>query len=181
MEFFTADLHLGSTNIIKYCKRPFKSGDHQIKRLVGEINNRCKPEDTLYHVGDFILYGKERGVESLRIKPVTLEKSINCKLVHILGNHDRNNKIKGGLDLAILKVGKYTALLTHFPPWDKRIVDITSSIKGIDVYICGHVHDSWKLRSFKDKLVINVGVDVWNYRPVSKVQLIKLIDKSIVK
>jgi calcineurin-like phosphoesterase family protein len=123
------------------------------------------------------LYGKERGVESLRIKPAALEKLINCKLIHILGNHDKNNKVKGGMGMAIKSIGKNTALISHFPPWDTRIINVTESIKGIDVFLCGHVHDKWKLGFFKNKPVINVGVDVWSYRPVSKSEHIKFNDK----
>ena len=176
MEYYSADLHLGSSNIIEYCSRPFKSAQHQIKRLIGEINNRCRPGDTLYHNGDFVLYGKERGVESLRIKPAEFENMINCKLVHILGNHDRNNGVKGKLDHDIIKLKKNClASIQHYPPWSP--LAINAHVAHVDVYLCGHVHDSWKHKTFNGKPVINVGCDVWNYRPVSKVELLKYINK----
>ena len=178
MEYYSADLHLGSKNIIEYCGRPFKSAQHQIKRLIGEINNRCRPGDTLYHNGDFVLYGKERGVESIRIKPIEFENMINCKVVHILGNHDRNNGIKGGLDFGIVKLSKNClAAIQHYPPWAPQAIKVDVNV---DVYLCGHVHDSWKVRTFNKKPVINVGCDVWNYRPVSKVDLVKFIDKGLL-
>jgi len=174
MDFYTADLHLGSTNIIEYCGRPFKSGEHQIKRLIGEINNRCRPGDTLYHNGDFVLYGKERGIESIRIKPIEFEKQINCKLIHIVGNHDNNNGIKDGVDFVIKKWGKRVVAIQHYPPWYDKAVRVSVDA---DIYLCGHVHDSWTVRKYLGKPVINVGCDVWKYRPISKVEIIRYIEK----
>lgn len=37
--------------------------------------------------------------------------------------------------------------------------------------LCGHVHDKWKT---KHKM-INVGVDVWNFQPVSTTEIIRII------
>lgn len=41
--------------------------------------------------------------------------------------------------------------------------------------LCGHVHEAWK----RDGRVINVGVDVWDYRPVSTETLISLIESGV--
>jgi calcineurin-like phosphoesterase family protein len=40
--------------------------------------------------------------------------------------------------------------------------------------ICGHVHEKWKV---VDKM-INVGVDQWNYKPVSIEEISKIICPS---
>ena len=170
--YFTSDLHFGSHNINGYCDRPFTSAVHARKILTNNINSRCKPEDVLYHNGDFILYGKERGVESIRLKPEDYLADINCTVVHITGNHDANNGLKGGLLGAYIKLSKnVTAWIEHYPPWVNKAPDA-------DVYLCGHVHNSWKTKTYNGKLVINVGCDVWNYRPVRKDELIKFIFKK---
>ena len=174
MDFFTSDLHFGSSNIIKYCNRPFKSVDHMTKRLVNEINQKChRDTDVLYHVGDFVLFGREKGVESSRVKPIEFEKMIKPKLIHILGNHDLNNKVQGSITGAYVKIGQKTAWLQHYPPWYDNQIAPTNA----DIYLCGHVHDSWTFKSYKGKLVINVGCDVWNYRPISVKDIIKCYDK----
>jgi len=173
MLYFTADIHFGSTNIIEYCKRPFKSAEHMIDRFINNINERCKPDDDLISVGDWVLYGKERGVESLRIKPIEYEKRINCKVTHILGNHDLNNGVKGFIKGAYMKVGKKTAWVQHYPPW----YDDYKAPTDVDLYLCGHVHNNWKFRTYADKIVINVGVDVNQMRPVSVQQIVQWLDK----
>lgn len=44
------------------------------------------------------------------------------------------------------------------------------------VLLCGHVHERWKTnRSFKGSLMINVGVDVWEMKPVSLSTILDLI------
>lgn len=48
--------------------------------------------------------------------------------------------------------------------------------KGIPI-LCGHVHDSWQTKG----LNINVGVDVWNYKPVGAEQLWELVRHMQVK
>ncbi|MFX9969596.1 hypothetical protein ABTP69_19195, partial [Acinetobacter baumannii] len=40
--------------------------------------------------------------------------------------------------------------------------------------LCGHVHDVWNTR---DKM-INVGVDQWDYYPVSAAQILDLVENS---
>ena len=171
MIFFTADLHFGSSNIIKYCNRPYKSVDHMNSKLVKQINSRCKSDDVLYHVGDFILYGKEKGVESMRKKPSEFESEINCKVIHFTGNHDSNNKLKSSLLGSYIKISKdITAWVQHYPPWYESDWQVPKA----DLYICGHVHKAWKTAEYKHRLVINVGCDMWQYRPVSKKEIIKL-------
>ena len=174
MIFFTSDLHFGSQNIITYCERPFKDVNHQTERLIKNINMRCKENDVLYHIGDFVMYGRERGVEVNRIKPVEYEKRINCQVIHILGNHDLNNGVRGAITGCYIKFGKQTAWLQHTPPWDKSCLAPTDA----DIYLCGHVHKCWKISTYCEKPVINVGCDMWNYQPIKVQDIIKFIQKT---
>lgn len=177
MDYFTADLHLGSSNIIKYCKRPFKNVGLQTERLINSINERCNKNDTLYHLGDFVLYGRERGVESVRIKPDIYEKLIQCKVIHTVGNHDLNNQLKCHITAITMNLGRYKAVLQHYPPWHKDAFTHPDT----DVYLCGHIHTQFKVRVWEGKVVINVGCDVWNYRPIAKSELMTVIQKEFSK
>ena len=70
--FFTSDLHLQSSEhpgIIEWAHRPFKSVAKHDAALIRGINERCKPDDLLIHVGDLMNYGKNRGAEAGRNKP----------------------------------------------------------------------------------------------------------------
>ena len=58
-------LHL---NIIRYCERPFKSAEEMNKVIIRKHNERVKPEDTVFFLGDFIFKGgKEGGEENKEI------------------------------------------------------------------------------------------------------------------
>lgn len=50
--WFTADLHLGHTNIIKYCSRPFGSAEEMNGRILENFNSVIRPGEPLYIVGD---------------------------------------------------------------------------------------------------------------------------------
>ena len=46
------------------------------------------------------------------------------------------------------------------------------------VNFVGHVHEKWKVMKKNNVLLINVGVDVWDFRPVSFQKLYNLIQES---
>ena len=100
--WFTADLHLGHANIIKYCKRPFLTTDERhradtdprgkwrvsretVERhddaLLRAINDAVMPEDTLWIIGDFC-WGEQGTARKYRDR-------IACGDVRLVwGNHD---------------------------------------------------------------------------------------------
>ena len=63
--FFTADPHFGHTNIIRYENRPFASAEEMDQELIRRWNETVSPEDTVYLLGDFSFYGKEKSTEIL--------------------------------------------------------------------------------------------------------------------
>lgn len=89
MIWFTSDTHYNHKNIVKGISRwPDKSScrDFETKEqmndlLVENINRVVKPDDTLFHLGDFSFHGKDKIYE--------FRGRINCKNVHLIyGNHD---------------------------------------------------------------------------------------------
>lgn len=55
--FFSSDYHLGHTNVLGYCNRPFKNIDDMCLSIIREHNQRVRLNDTLYHLGDFCFRG----------------------------------------------------------------------------------------------------------------------------
>ena len=56
--WFTSDTHFSHCNIIKYCNRPFKDVDEMNKILIQNWNNVVRPDDIVWHLGDFALGDK---------------------------------------------------------------------------------------------------------------------------
>ena len=199
--YWSADLHLGHANIIAYCNRkifmnPYEilvmeSGDEQaIRRLriseatlkrmnVGLIRNwneRVKPDDIVIHVGDFCFKnsaGGKRG-EGVAITALEWEKKLNGRIIHVKGNHDRNNSCKTIIEGVLIKFGGRQIYCVHKP--DHCNYDY-------DINFTGHVHEKWKFRQYVDGKkktdCINVGTDQWRYRPVQFKEIMRAYSRWV--
>ncbi|MFA5174699.1 MAG: metallophosphoesterase [Candidatus Pacearchaeota archaeon] len=171
--WLTSDLHLGHSGIIKYCNRPFKDEQQMNETLIRNWNQRIKKDDVVYHLGDFCFRG---GIEGGTNKAKYWEDQLNGKIIHIKGNHDPQNSVKSILKVALLEFGNKVVLAKHEPPLMKLEVP-----EFCDFVLCGHVHEKWKyiwLSDTNDTIpIINVGVDIWNFRPVRLDEILVFYDK----
>jgi calcineurin-like phosphoesterase family protein len=81
MIHFTSDTHFGHANVIIHGYRPFKTVEEMDATLVNEWNRVVKPEDTVWHLGDFAWFKESFILEVLA--------SLNGVKHLVLGNHDR--------------------------------------------------------------------------------------------
>lgn len=159
--FFTSDTHFGHVNIIKYCKRPFSSVEEMDNTLVRNWNAIVRPEDTVYHLGDFAVGGG----------PATpYLRRLSGNIYFCRGNHDKRliNYYSYDFDSSVpylreLTVEKQEIVLCHYAMkvWN-------GSHKG-HWQLYGHSHGT--LPDDPNSLSCDVGVDCWNYFPVSMDQL----------
>jgi len=159
-KFFTSDLHLNHPNIIRYCSRPFKSVKEQDSYLIHKINEICSYNDLLYHIGDLMMFG---GGEAKKRTFEYYADQINCEVIYLKGNHDFDNVPTGVLDSTIevkTNEGKQKVYITHNP-------DHINSGKNIIVNLVGHVHGKYRMFKCRNQYTVNVGVDVWNYQPIT--------------
>lgn len=194
MIFFTSDHHFWHANIIKFCGRPFSSVEEMNEMMVKNWNDVVGPDDTVYCLGDF----------SMAFRPVeTFTSRLNGKKYLVPGNHDfchsyhkksrsaesRTRWIKKYEDHGWIVLPEQTTLdipgvatvnMCHHP---YKIVNATPSTTG-EPYdekwrpkddgrwlLCGHIHEKWKI---VDRM-INVGVDQWDFRPVSVEEIGRVI------
>jgi len=207
--FYTADTHFQHSNIIKYCGRTIfmnssekeeyakifeieneeerkkaiqkmNISNETIKKhndiLIKNINERVKKDDTLIMNGDFCYKGRNK------VNSNYFEKQINAKVIFVLGNHDRNNKLKTKIYGMVIREGGRKFYIVH----DPRHVNF-----NYEINLTAHAHDKWECRQVsidneKDKFgcwiyddhisdpikghithLINIGVDVWDYKPVT--------------
>ena len=148
MWFFTADLHLNHSNIIKYCNRPFcskieqdmldlvnkkaipisdvviskESTDSMTDSIINSINSVVSRKDNLVIIGDFChTKNKDRDLDIKKLRD-----RINCFNVYlILGNHDDRkymSKYFTCYDQYTFKIDGQVIFTFHYPcrSWDKK-------------------------------------------------------------
>jgi len=151
--FFTSDQHFFHDNIRRYCGRPFKDITEMHREIMGRWNGVVGPRDTVYCLGDFAFQSKARyGAVS------DILKTLNGKKILIKGNHDKGMGIMKqlGFDEVHLEAEYNGIPLIHVPRPSWKLT------------LCGHIHEHWVTSG---KFLINVGVDVWNFTPVTLEQL----------
>lgn len=164
MIYFTSDTHYGHSNIIKHCNRPFSSAEEMNEHMIKQWNSVVTPQDTVYHLGDFAFANKD--------KTKLIMSRLSGNKVLILGNHDdkANHKDAGWNHISTyyeLKHDGQTYCMFHYPihSWNKRGHGA--------IHLHGHVHASL----MPDCRRFDVGVDSWNFTPVSIDVINKLAEK----
>jgi calcineurin-like phosphoesterase family protein len=170
--WFTSDLHLGHARIIELCRRPFADLDEMNEAIIRRWNERVASGDRVFVLGDVAL---GQIAESL-----PLVGRLNGTKLLVPGNHDRcwsgNHRIRP-IDRSRYEGVGFTILpelhrhgdwwLCHFPTAgdshdEDRYVNHRPTIPEGEWLVHGHVHEKWKVNGRQ----INVGVDVWDFRPV---------------
>ena len=160
--FFTSDTHFFHGNIMKYCQRPFDSVEEMNETIIENWNSVVKKEDFIYHLGDFAMGPLQKTQEVF--------ERLNGRKYLIRGNHD-NNSIKqlGWVwvkDTAMIKVYDQYIWLSHYPhrTWNRAIHGAW--------HLFGHIHN----KKAPYWLSFNVGVDAWDFTPISYDQVNKTME-----
>lgn len=165
--FVTADLHLGHANIIKYCNRPFDNVIEMTNTIIKRWNERVKKEDLVYVIGDLLFKSSVNR---------NLINYLNGRIILIEGNHDKHNKvsaIKTKIHSLYLKYNNQYIQLVHDPK------DVYIS-KGNSIALVGHVHNNWEFKdTYNNCIMINVGVDVNNFYPITLDEVFKKYNQYI--
>ena len=137
--------------------------------------NKLDRHDVLFHVGDFVLVGHDRhGIKDdfSDIKYSEYLDKIKPHIILLNGNHDSGHNVKAMLTSAVVNLNrKYKNIsVSHFP--------LTKTYDTLKIHLCGHIHDKWLVNFDKETKVLNlnVGVDVWDSRPVDNLTLVKVLD-----
>ncbi len=182
MIWIQSDGHWGHKNIIGYTSRPFKTIEEMNEALINNWNSVVKSDDTIYCLGDFAF--------SLDVVKKISPRLLGRKTL-IPGNHCPVFKFHKDcgwtdvLDEAIIKIGEYEVRLNHFPYQDKRYKTKHFDYQPKDdgrILCHGHLHSKKENRVRKspsESLMIDCGVDCWDYKPVSEVELVELIKNNI--
>jgi calcineurin-like phosphoesterase family protein len=153
--FFTSDTHFGDPRGLAIDRRPFASVAEHDAALVARWNETVSAEDEVWHLGDFASAKRPQRIGELL-------SALNGRKHLIVGNNDGEATLR---DPAWASVQHYaemtldgTALvLCHYPfrTWNRMG-------KGA-LNLHGHSHGRLKPQTRQ----YDVGVDAWEYRPVT--------------
>lgn len=187
--FFSSDFHFGHQNIIGYCRRPFSSVEEMNEMLVSKWNALVGPSDVVHVLGDVAMGRRD---ETLRF----VGQLAGRKILYP-GNHDRcwyghgpsaakfeKEYLAAGFDEIRqgphkLRVAGRLVTLCHLPyRGDSGDTDRFNKFRPVDEglwLLHGHVHDKWR----QNGRMINVGVDVWDFTPVSEGRIADLMETEV--
>lgn len=110
MIWFTADTHFNHAAILTHTSRAFFSIKDHDDEIISTINQFVKPNDELWHLGDFCWTASKAGHYRQRI---------NCRKIHCTrGNHDASSLARHMSScemLAVKKIGGRVISLCHYP------------------------------------------------------------------
>ncbi len=156
--FFTSDTHFSHKNVISHSHRPFADVTEMDETMIERWNAVVKKHDQVWHLGDFCWHG------------ATAAKALLDRLnghIHLIwGNHDDNStrnltQWASSQPYAELNLDGVKLVLLHYGMrvWNR------SNHGSIHLY--GHSHG--KLAG--DSQCCDVGVDCWDFRPISLSQI----------
>lgn len=148
--FFISDLHMGHEKLIKNL-RGFSSVEEHDNLIIENWNRRVNKRDVVWVLGDLTMENNNYDF---------LDKLNGIKFV-VLGNHDKPNHVNDLLKKVnkvggMVKLGKYSVVLTHCPIHE-------SEIDRFKLNIHGHVHE----HTLPDNRYFNVSCEAINYTPIS--------------
>ncbi len=167
--FFTSDTHFGHTGILRHCAktRPFKDAKEMDEAMIHNWNARVKPNDTVWHLGDFCWD---------TVDPFAIRTRLNGKIHIVWGNHDKNTRRNSHLfesshELVEIKSNGQKIVLCHYAMqvWN-------GSHKG-SWHLYGHSHGTLATNPFS--LSMDVGVDCHGMAPISFRQVAYIMSQKI--
>jgi calcineurin-like phosphoesterase family protein len=163
--YFTADTHFGHHNGIEQNRRPFPSVAEMNAAMIDRWNAVVGPEDEVWHLGDFA-YKSARPVQGIL-------SELNGHKHLILGNHDapktRTLPWASVSQMKEVLVDGQRIFLCHYP-----MMSWPAMNRGA-IHLHGQVHG----KQLGPAGSIDVGVDEWEFRPVSLPQILERIDQRL--
>lgn len=176
--WFISDTHFGHTNIIEFLDnennriRPFMDIEDHDETLVKNWNERVRPQDRIYHLGDVVM--------NKRCLPIL--SRLNGRKVLIKGNHDifpLKDYTPYFEDIRAYKVfPKHGLICSHIPVHPRELE------KRFTLNVHGHLHHNMIITSMvehmrdgpsdvSDKRYKNICVEFTNYAPVALGEILK--------
>ena len=153
--FYTADQHFFHRNIIRLCNRPFQTVEEMNATIISRHNATVGPNDEVYHLGD-VSFDARQAEQML--------SQLNGRHHLIVGNHDPSPTLSLPVwqSVSVYKEVQdkgRKVVLFHYP-----ILEWNGAFKGW-YQLHGHTHGN--ITEYPRKHIVDVGVDVWDFYPVT--------------
>lgn len=201
MTYFTSDEHFWHANVIKYCSRPHASVEDMNEDMIKKWNSVVKPEDTVYCLGDFSMAFRSVELYSFRLNGIKYLIPGNHDMCHSYHKKSRSQENREKWiqkykdygwtvlpEQTTLDIGGLTVNICHHPyttKYETENEDKYTRWRPNDdgkILLCGHIHEKWKVnKSIGGTFMINVGVDQWDFTPVSAEKIFQMIKDGLVQ
>lgn len=193
--FLTSDHHFGHANIIKWRTDDdgnplFDSVEKMNDYMVARWNAIVGPDDVVLYLGDLAMGQRQQSLQVV--------SQLNGNIVFFPGNHDYvhpyaekgpewhqiylDSGINGiFVDNQMLETNVAQFWLSHFPPIHDREGDFRYDewrpprSDDMAFYFHGHCHHRWKLAESGNMRMLNVGVDVHDFEPITLEMALELL------
>jgi calcineurin-like phosphoesterase family protein len=159
--FFTSDTHFGHGGARALYRRPFDSIAAMDEAMVARWNAVVAPTDTVWHLGDFAIKQSAERVADLLAR-------LNGAKHLVTGNND-------------------PPTTTEQPGWTSRQPYAELEIEGTTLVLCHYAFRTWRDmgkgalnlhghshgRLKPQPRQVDVGVDVWDFHPVTLAQILR--------
>jgi calcineurin-like phosphoesterase family protein len=153
--FFTSDTHFGHGGALGLYRRPFASVAAMNEGLIERWNATVGSDDVVWHLGDFAIR-----------QPAAVAAELFARL------HGRKHLVTGNND---------PEAITALEAWESVQPYVEVTVDGVSLVLCHYPFRSWRGmgigwinlhghchgRLKPQPRQFDVGVDVWDFRPVS--------------
>ena len=175
--WFTADLHLGHANIIKYCNRPFASIHEMDAELVTRWNDLVGDKDDIYILGDIAF--------SRPLVVIPLIRQLKGRKHLVIGNHDRKNLDHQEFRDLFVEYKDIHTVKIQDPSLKTNVQRIVLCHYAMRTWNHSH-HGCWQLFGHShgnlpddpNLMSFDVGVDCWDYRPIDYEKVKEVMSKK---
>lgn len=154
--YFTADTHFGHSGALALYRRPFADAAEMDVVMLQRWNETVEPSDEVWHLGDF-------AVRQTASRADALLRHLHGRKHLLTGNNDPDG---------ITRLGAWSSVQPY--------VEIT--VEGAAFVLCHYAFRTWNgmgkgcLNLHGHRLTpqprqVDVGVDVWDFRPVTLTQI----------
>jgi len=165
--FFTSDTHFCHQPSFLWEPRGFTNVKEMNETIVERWNSVVKPEDEVYHLGDFALNDIDAAIPYIN--------RLNGTIRWIIGNHDTDKKRVKIVDECpnVWEIGyadlikydkKFSIYMSHYPTLTANFDDKKFSQHILALH--GHTHQRTNWLQLNNPFMYHVGVDSHNCTPV---------------